>query len=707
MAQNTTWILWHNGMKCKLKGTSQTWDLGEWLHTFQVFICTNLLIIEENHINGHVLLDLDNESLKSLNVNLLGHRMKIMIIVGRLRKREADQRKQTEEEAKRNSYTHRMRNYGSLERSGGLGNGSSSSGSPDISRTKSNVATPGKIGSRSPNVELKSSAVRKAPEKHSPLNRRRPSAKDDMPTHGLNSANSSGGSSNFKKKIIKVIGEQNQSRTVDVTGVNDLRALYAKIFQKFSINYDRADEASLDREIQNWSLWAGGADGLLRQLKDEDALSIPVEVTSFEQELPRVYLKRRAKASNTFKKLENFFGVNVPPNRNINTSAIQENRSPVPSSPIVDNFMNHNKLKKFFNDRPTSESISDNFAKYFPNIKTAGKSKAIAEPQKISSSPKPTYPAPISVQSPSNAQEGNFKFNTITRSNSKVDTAARSPVSANVDRSAERSQDHLAYYPQKDNGPEEIETFEEVPAVEDDPLVPPENDNAPKTPNPITINTMANTPTSTEPPSPVGAELKRSGTRKIKWVKGALIGTGSFGNVYLGLNAQTGELMAVKQVVLPEVTGGDETITKSQLRKKVMVEALQREILLLKELEHPNIVCYLGSESTDKYLNIFLEYVAGGSLSSVLKDYGNLEEPLIKSFIKQILHGLAYLHDKKIVHRDIKGGNILVDNKGIVKISDFGISKKLSGGNDRGSLVSVAKQNRTSTLQGSGIFYSF
>lgn len=168
------------------------------------------------------------------------------------------------------------------------------------------------------------------------------------------------------------------------------------------------------------------------------------------------------------------------------------------------------------------------------------------------------------------------------------------------------------------------------------------------------------------------------GKRGTKWIRGALIGAGSFGSVYLGMDAMNGQLMAVKQVELPSGSGPNEQ------RKKSMLEALEREIDLLRELQHENIVQYLDSSTDDKHLNIFLEYVPGGSVTALLRNYGAFEEALCRHFVRQILRGLDYLHSRDIIHRDIKGANILVDNKGGIKISDFGISKKVEetfGGN--------------------------
>lgn len=176
-----------------------------------------------------------------------------------------------------------------------------------------------------------------------------------------------------------------------------------------------------------------------------------------------------------------------------------------------------------------------------------------------------------------------------------------------------------------------------------------------------------------------------------KWVQGARIGAGSFGTVVLGMDPVTGELMAVKQVPIPTGAARHNDLQRS------MIEALHHEMALLKELNHENIVRYFGSSSEGSFLNIFLEYVPGGSVQLMLQLYGPFEEPLIRNFVRQVLVGLTYLHSVDIIHRDIKGANILIDIKGTVKISDFGISKKVDSSEDREG----NKQARRASLQGS------
>ncbi|GJC91555.1 STE/STE11/BCK1 protein kinase [Colletotrichum higginsianum] len=166
----------------------------------------------------------------------------------------------------------------------------------------------------------------------------------------------------------------------------------------------------------------------------------------------------------------------------------------------------------------------------------------------------------------------------------------------------------------------------------------------------------------------------------FRWFKGQLIGKGTYGRVYLGMNATTGEFLAVKEVeVNPKAAQGD----KAKMRE--LVAALDQEIETMQHLDHVNIVQYLGCERKETSISIFLEYISGGSIGSCLRKHGKFEESVVSSLTRQMLSGLAYLHREGILHRDLKADNILLDLDGTCKISDFGISKKTDNiyGNDK------------------------
>ncbi|KAJ1567406.1 ATP binding [Cladochytrium tenue] len=161
----------------------------------------------------------------------------------------------------------------------------------------------------------------------------------------------------------------------------------------------------------------------------------------------------------------------------------------------------------------------------------------------------------------------------------------------------------------------------------------------------------------------------------LSWIRGKMIGMGSYAKVFYGVNTRTNEVMAVKQVELLPVYKHRNEPDLARRRNK-MVEALKMEVLLLRELDHENIVKYLDFEMVGLTVSLFLEYVDGGSVASMLARYGKFSEPVVRNIAIQVLTGLEYLHQHCIIHRDIKGANILVNSSGIAKISDFGISKK-------------------------------
>ncbi|ELW62212.1 Mitogen-activated protein kinase kinase kinase 2, partial [Tupaia chinensis] len=161
----------------------------------------------------------------------------------------------------------------------------------------------------------------------------------------------------------------------------------------------------------------------------------------------------------------------------------------------------------------------------------------------------------------------------------------------------------------------------------------------------------------------------RSPRAPTNWRLGKLLGQGAFGRVYLCYDVDTGRELAVKQVQFDP----DSPETSKE------VNALECEIQLLKNLLHERIVQYYGClrDPQEKTLSIFMEYMPGGSIKDQLKAYGALTENVTRKYTRQILEGVHYLHSNMIVHRDIKGANILRDSTGNVKLGDFGASKRL------------------------------
>ncbi|XP_042502995.1 mitogen-activated protein kinase kinase kinase 1-like [Macadamia integrifolia] len=144
------------------------------------------------------------------------------------------------------------------------------------------------------------------------------------------------------------------------------------------------------------------------------------------------------------------------------------------------------------------------------------------------------------------------------------------------------------------------------------------------------------------------------------WQRGDMLGSGSFGTVYEAFT-DDGFFFAVKEVSLLDPS-------------QQSIHQLEQEIALLKEFEHENIVHYLGTDRHEGKLYIFLELVTRGSLVNVYRKY-HLRDSQVSAYTRQILSGLKYLHDRNVVHRDIKCANILVHTSGSVKLADFGLAK--------------------------------
>lgn len=171
-----------------------------------------------------------------------------------------------------------------------------------------------------------------------------------------------------------------------------------------------------------------------------------------------------------------------------------------------------------------------------------------------------------------------------------------------------------------------------------------------------------------------GENPKRNATELKDYQLGDCLGKGAFGSVFRALNMSTGETVAVKQVKLAD-------LPKSELR------VITLEIDLLKNLDHPNIVKYRGFVKSADTLDIILEYCENGSLHSISKNFGKFPENLVGLYMSQVLHGLLYLHDQGVIHRDIKGANILTTKQGLVKLADFGVATRTTNIHGESSVV--------------------
>eukprot|EP01065_Artemidia_motanka_P038431 TRINITY_DN47283_c0_g1_i1.p1 TRINITY_DN47283_c0_g1~~TRINITY_DN47283_c0_g1_i1.p1 ORF type:complete len:624 (+),score=188.62 TRINITY_DN47283_c0_g1_i1:153-1874(+) len=162
------------------------------------------------------------------------------------------------------------------------------------------------------------------------------------------------------------------------------------------------------------------------------------------------------------------------------------------------------------------------------------------------------------------------------------------------------------------------------------------------------------------------------------WVKGRLLGRGSSGAVYEAVAG--GRVYAAKEIPLQPGAVGKPAA------------AICAEVEMLSGLHHPHIVGYMGTHLTADRLYIFMEYMPGGSVGSLARRSGGLDFAAVQRFSHQILKGLTYLHSMTppVVHRDLKGDNILHDTKGTVKLADFGAARR----------AAVLLQPQQSGLQG-------
>ncbi|EQB61537.1 cell division protein kinase [Vairimorpha apis BRL 01] len=143
-----------------------------------------------------------------------------------------------------------------------------------------------------------------------------------------------------------------------------------------------------------------------------------------------------------------------------------------------------------------------------------------------------------------------------------------------------------------------------------------------------------------------------------RYIQSRKIGSGTYGDVFEALDIDTNTKVALKKIKLNETEG--------------MPGTALREISILKKLKHKNIICLYRVIHTESLLTLVFEL-----MDFDLKQYLNVSNINTISLVNQLVSGVRFLHFNKIIHRDLKPQNILVNNEGILKIADFGLSRSV------------------------------
>lgn len=491
----------------------------------------------------------------------------------------------------------------------------------------------------------------------------------------------------IRRHIVKFLAEDGSSRSVDVSLCRNATDLLSKVLYKFGLPTDPESVTYM----HHWVMAMTDADAQLKVLSEIELMTVCSQPHNYDpvwrhglyllrttdsaplrpgsqREVPLDtlrYAPEITRRASTFSILSGLGGnlmsgseEAVSPTRSVSQSRVK-----TPTTDLVGSLPSmRRRVRNFFGQRPPSELISLHLSDYFPSTNSSDLQKYADRP--IVS---PAYDA-RQLTPPARLHPTTSK---LYQANKLDEPAQDDGTMVTVDEITLDLEKRASIHSPSSATGSTLSTLLENQQV----------------PPPSTTASSSDASTTQVERKETTSEVYTQ--PRMRWHKGALIGAGSFGKVFLGMNAKTGMLMAVKQVELPQ---NDDEYTR---RWRMMVDSLESEIELLKSIHHPNIVQYLDSHEDGKFLNIFLEYVPGGSVVALLRNYGAFEEPLVQNFVRQILMGLRFLHAGGIVHRDIKGANILVDNKGGVKISDFGISKKVESG------LLDAKSGKFPGLQGS------
>ena len=182
-------------------------------------------------------------------------------------------------------------------------------------------------------------------------------------------------------------------------------------------------------------------------------------------------------------------------------------------------------------------------------------------------------------------------------------------------------------------------------------------------------------PTSTSSSSPSFSSSSSSSTRRSvgQYIVTKRLGHGSFATVWRGYHRVTNAPVAIK------------SISRSKLSGHVKhADNLQSEISILQQLQSPHIVQLLDLQSSERHIYLIMEFCAGGDLSHFLRQHKALPLPLVQHWARHLMLGLQLLHERQLIHRDLKPQNLLLDQaahplQSTLKLADFGFARELEG----------------------------
>ena len=168
-----------------------------------------------------------------------------------------------------------------------------------------------------------------------------------------------------------------------------------------------------------------------------------------------------------------------------------------------------------------------------------------------------------------------------------------------------------------------------------------------------------------------------------EYMLGQTLGEGEFGKVKLGWKRDGTVQVAIKLIRRESVATNPSRLPK-----------IYREISILRELSHPNIVRLHEMVETDRHIGIILEYASGGELFDYILNHRYLKDPAARRLFAQLVSGVGYLHKKGIVHRDLKLENLLLDRNRNIIITDFGFANTFNPSDDLSDDVTYNLSNR-------------